>query len=262
MVTIKRTDGSWTIFTATRIAQALQERVDEARHTLPLMAANAIPFSRDEFLQVFESYNRALWPGQVFLYLVAFACVVLVLLDRSWARRTVAAMLGGLWLWMGVAYHWMHFTRINPAAWIFGGLFVVQASLFFVAALRERGRATAEPLSRSLGGLLLGYALIAYPLLGALSDHAYPRAPTFGLPCPTTIFTFGVLLLASQHVSWWLIVIPALWAAVGATATFQFGIWEDVGLLLAAFVSVAVLIAKRSAVHQLERNTASSSAAA
>jgi hypothetical protein len=49
------------------------------------------------------------------------------------------------------------------------------------------------------GGLLIIFSLIIYPLLGLLFGHRYPTMPTFGLPCPTTIFTIGVLLFAEGH---------------------------------------------------------------
>jgi hypothetical protein len=203
-----------------------------------------MPFSRAEFLQVFESYNQAVWPAPVILYVIAVAGLMLAFTDRSWARRATLAILGGLWLWMGVVYHLLHFTQVNLAAWGYGAAFIAQALMMFLAALGHRPRATEPPLSYTFGMVLVVYALVVYPVLGVLSDHSYPLAPTFGTPGPTTIFTFGILLLASQSVPWWLFVIPAIWALIGAMAPFQFGIWEDFGLIFAAFVSLAIVIAR------------------
>jgi hypothetical protein len=43
--------------------------------------------------------------------------------------------------------------------------------------------------------------MVVYPLLGIRFGHSYPRAPLFGVaPCPTTIFTFGLLLWATRSV--------------------------------------------------------------
>ncbi|MFO7565130.1 MAG: DUF6064 family protein [Enhygromyxa sp.] len=204
----------------------------------------AIPYSREAFLGVFEAYNEAVWPAPVILYLVAIACLMLVFHDRRWARRTVLALLGGLWLWTGVVYHLLYFTEINTAAWGFGALFVAQALLLFLAALGERTQMAVPPLSRSFGAIVVLYALVVYPMLAVLSEHSYPRSPTFGTPCPMVVFTFGILLLTSQSVPWWLFVIPAGWALVGAAAPFQFGIWEDFGLIVAAVLAVAILIAR------------------
>ena len=202
-----------------------------------------MPFSRDAFLGVFEAYNQAVWPAQVGLYVLAGVALVLAALGRPAARRASMAILAALWLWMGVAYHFAFFTAINVAAWVFGGAFVVQALLFGVAALRDQSDAIASPRwSRSLGASLIAYAVVVYPLLGQLSDHPYPRSPTFGLPCPTTIFTFGLLVLLAGPPPRWLLVIPGLWAVVGSSAAFMFGIWEDMGLAVAAVVGVVGVV--------------------
>lgn len=202
-----------------------------------------------------------LWPGQVVLYLTGVACLILVFYDRSGARRTLLALLGGLWLWMAVAYHMLYFARVNPAAWGFGALFIVEAALLFAAALGKRPRVSAAPISRSFGAILVIYAMVVYPIIGALSDHAYPHAPTFGLPCPTTIFTFGVLLLTSQHVPWWVLVVPTLWALVGSTAPLMFGIWEDCGLFAAAVISVGAWIIQARREGSVLKTPSSSAAA-
>lgn len=209
-----------------------------------------MPFSRDQFLAVFEAYNRAVWPAQFGLGLVALVALILALRARPLAQRGALGCLAVLWSWMGVVYHWGFFSAINPAAWIFGAAFVVQAGLFALAAflpVRPPGRALTWSLA--LGASLLVYAMIVYPLIGQLSDHAYPRSPTFGLPCPTTIFTFGTLLVMASPPRRWLLVVPVAWAAVGSTAPFGFGIWEDLGLLVAALtglIGVSVRVRARN----------------
>jgi hypothetical protein len=37
-------------------------------------------------------------------------------------------------------------------------------------------------------------------------------------------------------------IIPLLWAAVGSLAAFQLGVFEDLGLLVAGIVTIAVLV--------------------
>jgi len=44
--------------------------------------------------------------------------------------RAIGWLLAAFWAWMAVAYHFAYFTRINPAAWLFGALFLVEAALF------------------------------------------------------------------------------------------------------------------------------------
>ena len=84
-----------------------------------------LPFTTSQFLELFRDYNLAVWPLQVVFYLLAIFIVVAV--SRKWRHAGTATMLllGFYWLWMAVSYHWYFFTRINPAAWIFGGLFLL-----------------------------------------------------------------------------------------------------------------------------------------
>jgi hypothetical protein len=205
-----------------------------------------LPFSRADFLSVFEAYNESVWPTQLVLLGVAVAAAATALRRGTTALRVSLALTGALWLWMAIAYHWTFFTRINPAAWIFGAAFALQAGLLWYAAARQTAPAEpARPGVRTIALFVIGYALVVYPLLTQLSDHAYPRAPTFGLPCPTTIFTFGVLVLTAHVTPRWLLVVPTLWALVGASAPFSFGVWEDLGLPVAAVVGVTVSVVQR-----------------
>ena len=49
---------------------------------------------------------------------------------RSHARR-ISGLLAVHWAWSAVAYHVVFFTRVNPAAWLFAAIFLLQAALFF-----------------------------------------------------------------------------------------------------------------------------------
>ncbi|MFV8756139.1 DUF6064 family protein [Nannocystaceae bacterium ST9] len=200
---------------------------------------SSVPFTREQFLGVFADYNLGVWPAQIGLVAIALIVVSLVFLDRfAWSGRAIAGLLAALWLWMGVVYHGLYFTAINPMAWGFAALFVVQALALALAAAGDRLHPELRgDLSGVLGLVLIGYALVVYPLLGQLSDHAYPRSPTFGLPCPTTIFGFGVVLLDRERPPIWLLIVPSAWALIGSTAAFGFGIHEDLGLVAALLLA-------------------------
>lgn len=213
-----------------------------------------LPFTPEQFMDVFGRYNLAVWPAQLALYAAAAAVLVLAARPGERTGRWIAGVLALFWAWMGVAYHWAFFARINPAAYLFGALFVLQAVLFLVEGvlrpgIRFRAAGPADPFevpdaSFTVGTLLVGYALYAYPLIGHAAGQALPRAPTFGLPCPTTIFTFGVLLLADGRVPLRLLVIPALWSLIGSSAAFTLGVPEDYGLLVAGVAGTAILAAR------------------
>jgi len=93
--------------------------------------------------------------------------------------------------------------------------------------------------------VLILYGMVLYPVLGYFLGHAYPASPTFGAPCPTTIFTFGLLLWTKGRVKWFLLVLPLIWSLIGFGAAVKLGIREDIGLLVAGLVGTIVLLAKR-----------------
>ena len=200
-----------------------------------------LPFTTAEFLQVFAAYNSAVWPAQVVHNAMAVFAVVLAVRNRT-TGKWVAGVLAFFWAWMGLVYHIGFFTTINKAAYGFGALFVVQSLIFlYVGVFRSNLSFRFERNAHGItGAVLMVYALVAYPLLGHALGHTYPYAPTFGLPCPTTIFTFGLLLWADRKVPWWWLVIPVLWALIGTMAALKLGITEDLGLPVAALTAIAL----------------------
>ncbi len=206
------------------------------------------PFAASEFFGVFARYNQAIWPAQ--FGLIALALALLAVAVRG-GRNCALVVYGGLallWAWCGAVYHLAFFTRLNPLAWAFGALFLLQAGAFAVQALRA-GEPTALRWDARgiLGTTLVLYALVAYPLIGLALGQGYPAAPSFGVPCPLVIYTFGMLLLATGRVPVHLLVIPVLWALLaGPMAVRLWGVFEDLGLPLAAVLgAIAVLIHNR-----------------
>lgn len=138
----------------------------------------------------------------------------------------------------------MFFAAINPAAYLFAALFVGQGLAFLAyGAFRNRLDLAFRSNWRGVLGLIvIAYAAVIYEVLGFFAGHGWPRAPLFGVaPCPTTVFTFGVLMLTTQPIPFWLLVIPLAWAAIGSTAAMLLGVPEDLGMLVAAVVAAALL---------------------
>jgi hypothetical protein len=206
-----------------------------------------IPFSRDVFLSLFEIYNAAIWPAQIAAYALGLLAVLLALKPYRGSGRVVALLLAAAWLWNGVAYHMLHFATINWAAWIFGFFFVAQGLLLLVTGLL-RGRLVFRFAGDAAGwaGLaMIAFAMAAYPLIGVLDGQAWPRLAPFGVaPCPTTIFTFGMLLLAEPRVPMHLLVLPALWSLIGGAAAWLIHIPQDLALPAAALLTVALALRK------------------
>ena len=203
----------------------------------------SLPFTPEAFLRVFVDYNRAVWPAQLFLYLLAVVLAGVAHRGRGRATRWVAFGLALLWAWMGLVYHIGFFRFINPAALGFGIAFLVQAWLFLVWGVTSSTIAIGEVKGARawLGGAMLVYALVLYPPLGWLLGHRFPESATVGLPCPTTIATLGLFVWARPRPPWWLSVVPLAWTIVGSGAVFALGMWEDLGLLAAGFAAAAWL---------------------
>jgi hypothetical protein len=201
-----------------------------------------LPFTPEQFFDVIAEYNLAVWPAPLVLGLAAIAGVAAAF-ARPNRDRALGWVLALLWAWMAVAYHFAFFTRINSAAWMFGAAFLVEGSLFarhaWAGTLRFR---LAGKLDAIVGVALLAYAVGGYALVAAASGQTYPRVPTFGLPCPTTVFTLGLLLLARRPAPASLFVVPLGWSLIGTVAAVKLDVPEDYGLLVAAVLVVALLV--------------------
>lgn len=208
-----------------------------------------LPFTREQFIGIFAHYNAALWPVQWLAYALGLAMIVSVLLRARWAHRAVGAGLAAMWLWTGVAYHGLFFSSINPAAFAFAALFVLQAAVLVHTAVLG-GRLSFAPSnspSAWLGWGLIAYAGVAYPLIGLGLGHTAAELPMFGVtPCPLTLFTLGLLLLAKPPVARRLLAIPLVWSLVGGSAAFLLGVAQDWVLLLGALVVPFIVLRDRS----------------
>jgi hypothetical protein len=206
------------------------------------------PFSTEDFFNVFKIYNETVFPLQIIFYLVAGYCIYLLFRSINIRNRIIAGILSFFWLWIGIIYHIIFFSSINKAAYFFGVLFIIQAVLFYISGVLSNKLSFGfqKNVFNYVGLLLLFYALIIYPLLGYFLGHKYPYSPTFGLPCPTTIFTFGVLLFVNKKISVWLLIIPLLWSIIGFGAALKLSVYEDTGLIISGvFGFVLLLIANK-----------------
>jgi hypothetical protein len=200
-----------------------------------------LPFTPGQFLDTLAAYNNSFWPVALALWIATVAAFVSRLTGYrrgDWAFGVLAVQ----WAWSAIAYHATLFARINPAAWLFAGLFFFEAALLMWHGVVQN----RLPLSsRGLTSRLLGYGLILYglmyPLIAMLGGHAYPRVPTFGLPCPITIVTIGFQMLVPGRLPLSITVVPLLWSVVGGSAALLLGVRADLALPVAGLVLAARL---------------------
>lgn len=203
-----------------------------------------LPFTPDQFLSVFATYNDAIWPAQIGAYLLAGIAVALLFWKPRGGNRAIAGILAAMWLWTAIAYHALFFASINKAAYLFAVLFVIQSSYLFIeGCFRGRLHFTIEsgPFAW-LGLAFVAYAAVLYPLIGSVTGHSYPAMPMFGVtPCPVTIFTFGMLLAAVPPLSRWLLVIPFVWSLIGGSAAILLHVPQDWLLLVSGLIAVPLI---------------------
>jgi Family of unknown function (DUF6064) len=216
-----------------------------------------LPFMQEQFFDIFAAYNIAVWPAQLVLNLLAIAMVVLVVRSPARAGRLISSGLAFLWCWLALAYHLAFFWSINPAAPLFAAVSLASAAAF-VWFGGVKGALQFEPgmSARSIAGLVVVmFALAVYPAIGEYIGHTYPASPTFGLPCPTTIFTFGLLLMAAPNLPKAILVAPLIWAVIGAAAAFALGVTQDLGLVVVAVLGVDLLLRRASPAHNSLQRT-------
>ncbi len=204
-----------------------------------------LPFTKDQFLDLFAAYNQALWPALIALWIASVVVSLRLFSSRRPTDRGISALLAAHWAWSGLAYHAAFFTRINPVAWIFAMLFLVQAALFVWVGIVQR-RLSFVPTRNGwplMAWLLVAYSLV-YPALNGVQHLTVSRIPTFGVPCPTTIFTAGFLMFAAPR-SWLLAIIPVIWSLVAGSAAVLLDVRADYALPIAG-IALAILSMQKS----------------
>jgi len=204
-----------------------------------------MPFTPEQFFDVFRRYNTSVWPMQWMLGGLGVVAVLVAFQRSTRATRVVCGILASLWLWMGLGYHLAFFASINRAAILFAAAFLGESGIFLWAAAQP-ARVRLDPrldVRGIIGAAIIASALVGYPILSTALGHRYPAMPTFGLPCPTTMLTLGLLLWIAPPVPLRLTAIPVLWSIIGGIAAARLGAREDYALLVSGLLTCVVLIA-------------------
>lgn len=232
-----------------RFAEVMTDTV--LARTAPEVAVDgrpvAGPAEADTLRLLFADYNSATWPGHLVAYGAALAVLWSIQRRPGTATdRITTGVLAAAWLWLGLVFFGRYAAETDPLlAALYGAMFVYQACLLVRAGLigDRLVFGSRNGLAGRIGWVALGYALVVYPLLGILLGHGYPESPLFGMaPCPTTIATFGLLLLARPPLPKHLLAIPTIWAVLAPLAAVGHGYPEDLGLFVVGFAALVVVL--------------------
>jgi hypothetical protein len=89
-----------------------------------------LPFTVEQFFEVFAAYNMAVWPAQFVLGILAVALLVIPFHSPEAAGRVVSFGLAFLWAWLGIAYHLAFFWAVNPLAPLFATISLAAGKQF------------------------------------------------------------------------------------------------------------------------------------
>jgi hypothetical protein len=203
-----------------------------------------IPFTTEQFFNVFEKYNLSIFPFQLIIFVLGIIGLIFLNSKSPLKNKFIGSFLGFLWIWMGLVYHITFFSEINKVALMFGIIFIFQGVLILTNTLiKDKLTFTFTTQSKDyVGYFFIIFGLIIYPVISYIIKDSFDKTIALGLLCPTTIFTFGFFILANKKFPIYLLLIPTLWAFVGLRAAVSFGVYQDYMIMIVAICAIAILM--------------------
>ena len=208
-------------------------------------------FTIDDLLLVFERFNLAIWPLQIAAYVLGLLAVFFTIKQTKYSMKIVLAILSFFWLWCGIVFCMIYWAPSYPYAYGFGVLATIQGLLFLFSTIKSNlSDCPRINLHFNVGILFIIYAMAGYPILGYFLGHIYPKFVPFGLvPCPTTVFTFGLFLMMDKKFPRYTIIIPLIVAIVSLLAIYK-GVYEDIGLFLTGLIGTYLILRRDRTTEQ------------
>ncbi|TDX30858.1 hypothetical protein DFO67_104117 [Modicisalibacter xianhensis] len=208
-----------------------------------------LPYSPEILFAIYAQFNQAVWPAQLIFNALLLGLIFLIAKrsGSATAARIVNGFLALAWAWTGIGFHLAHFAPFNFAAPYYGALFLVQAALFAVAALKASPRyRLARGLPGVIGVGLLGYGLFGYPLVDAALGQTWQSLRYFPMaPGATLLVSLGGLLLATGRVTYLLFAVPVLWSLIAGVLAWWLGLVQDAVLPVAGLMCLALFAWRR-----------------
>ncbi|MFC2139640.1 DUF6064 family protein [Bacteroidota bacterium] len=201
-----------------------------------------LSFSPKEFMLVLESYNLTIWPFQIIAYFLIIVSLFYSFKSTNYAPKIVLSILSFLWLFNGIVFSIIFWSPSHIFGYIFGISCILQGMLFLYSLKKsDITIGNANKIYTIVGIMFVIYAAIIYQIFGYYLGHIYPQFFPVGLvPCPTTIFTFGIFLIINNiPIKYY--VIPLIISLGGFLAAYN-GIYEDVGLIISGVLGTILLI--------------------
>ena len=201
-------------------------------------------FTLERFLNYATIYNQDLYPVQYLMLGIGILAILPVFFRTKHSSRFISAILAFFYGWIGIQFYMIYFKEFMAIPFVFGILFIIQALIFiFEGTVRNRisfhFKADLYGLS---GALLIIYAMLGYQALEYLLGRGYPEILAFGMfPCPTVIFSLGILLWTDKKFPPYILIFPMIQALSGFIPAFIIGIIEDIGLIISGLLVICLL---------------------
>ena len=211
-----------------------------------------LSFSIEEFLLVLENYNLEIWPFQIFAYIFIVLVIFFSIKPTNYSPKIVLAILSFFWLFTGIVFCFLYWAPSHIFGYIFGIFCVLQGIMFLYSIIKSNITIGSQDITYTVIGILFVlYAIIGYQIFGYYLGHIYPKFFAVGLvPCPTTIFTFGIFLIFNIKIPIKYFFIPLTISLGGFLAAYK-GIYEDIGLIIVGILGTILIILRNA---QIERN--------
>jgi hypothetical protein len=198
----------------------------------------------ENFLDHASRYNLEMYPSQYILLAIGILALLLVFFRTKNTGKIISAILAFFYAWIGILFYLVYFSEFMPVHFVFAILFILQALIFtWEGSVRNRiiFRFKAD-LNGLTGAFLLFYAVFGYQALEYIFGRGYPEILSFGMfPCPTVIFSLGMLLWTEKRFPAYILIIPLLHALSGFIPAFIIGVIEDIGLIISGLIVVLLL---------------------
>ena len=204
----------------------------------------SVPFTFDEFLEMLERFNTGWWPLHLIMYALAVAAIYFAIRKTPFSGKIVTGILVFFWIWVGTVFNLLYFSKLYPMAYLFVVLYILEGIILaWVGIFRKNlSFSVRADLFGLVGAILIVYALIGYPLIANFTGRSYPYLLLTGMmPCPTAIFTLGLLLWTEKPIPKTVPVIPVVYALTGFVPV-KLGVVEDIGLIVAGVVTGILLM--------------------
>jgi len=214
--------------------------------------SDVLMYSREVYLYYLRAYGDAFVGVHVLNAFLALVLPVLVWNPSfigGWVsryrHRGGSLILGYVWTWIAIGFHWTYFLPINYAAWAFLILFLLEAALFLVFGVLlgciEYQMPFSGGASLAASGIrITGIAVYVFSLLGVpvMTWTWEGDLFHFGWTAEATVLgTMGlVLLVRNRWISYMLLPLPLLYALWSVVRAVEFGLVERYWLAAACVI--------------------------